>query len=175
MTDRAWLRVELRELRRVQCTDVYKSLPRTEVRIPSMGFGRSTKTLTVPVILHETSTRSVQIISSRADAAGTLRDLKTAISSVLGSNDVITSLTYRASQVDLRSSLDSFTSGGSDGPLFQATCSKLLGVIVADPSGQQLHHLFRYSADFSRATLQQTPPWVQAATHVKLLPAVTYL
>lgn len=120
------------------------SLPLAKEHAAAAGIRQNPREVTIPVVLFETSTCSVQIITCLVVAAGTLLDLQKAIESVLGSHDVIRSISYRASRVNLDSSLGSFASGGSDGPRFQASYTKPLSVIVRDPSGQQLHHLFRF-------------------------------
>lgn len=108
-----------------------------------MGSCQADDTLTVPVTLSEGSGRGVQIIDCSVVAAGTLLDLQTAITTVLGSHDVFNSLSYRGSKTLLTSPLESFSSGGCDAPRFQASYQKAISFEVKLATGQQLTHLFR--------------------------------
>lgn len=111
-----------------------------------MGSCQASDTLTVPVILSEKLGRDVQIIACPIVAHSTILDLQTAITGFLGSLDVFHGLSYRGSRAQLTSRLDSFVSGGSSAPRFQADYAKAISAEVKTSDGKQLHHLFRYGA-----------------------------
>lgn len=136
---------------------------------PQASMVPCTETLTVPVILSESSGHGVKILSCPVTASGTLSDLQTSISSVLGSQDVVTGLLYRGlslSSHQLSQPHDSFTSGGSEAPRFQASYLKAISASVRLATGQQLQQLFRYAAvelDLLIHCTQQTVRALQAA------------
>ena len=111
-----------------------------------MGSCLASETITISVILSESSGHKAKIVECPVVAAGTLLDLHTDITTFLGSHDILTAILFRGIKTQLTSPLKSFSAGGSIAPHFVASYDQAFSAEIKTPTGQQLHQVFRCSA-----------------------------